>query len=102
MHALRVLGYSTKIRVRRQFNERFISQPVSHPKKPDLTSGFFKFRFFLLTARLASDRLTAALHKPAGTSCREKVVSENVNASEAKRNTAPSDIVRRRLRPDRR
>jgi hypothetical protein len=54
------------------------------------------FLFFVL----ASDRLIAALHKPAGTSCREKVANENVNACDAKRNTTSSDIVRRRRRPN--
>src|SRR4030088_2608248 len=66
---------STKIRIRRQFRERFISQPTNHRKKKSYTR-IFLFRIFLSAARLASDRLTAALHKPAGMSCRQKVVNK--------------------------
>jgi hypothetical protein len=101
MRDARVLGI---IRQKSEFGDSFVnvlfSQPTNHQKKKSDAPDFF--RIFLSAARLASDRLTAALHKPAGTSCREKVVNKNVNASDAKRNTAPSDIIRRRLRPDRR
>src|ERR1700754_4077439 len=78
---------SRKIRLRRQFHERFISLPTSSRRKTIERSGnffdsnFFVFSFpiFLSAARLTSDRLIAALHKPAGTSCREKVANKNVN-----------------------